>query len=159
MAALAGSSLAQTSGAAYCSSLQSSFFNTLFAAAPTTPAAILDAIATATGIPPLPTTIDPKAHQDQLCAIASALPQSLLPEFQEYAGAQLEFGREHEDEFFEFISACVPEPAAASSVSYLDHVFTATGNICTETETAAPTSTAAPAYPTPTGCSAKKFRA
>ncbi|TGJ82492.1 hypothetical protein E0Z10_g6282 [Xylaria hypoxylon] len=138
IAALAGTSLSQTSDSAFCNSLVSSFFN-LLETAPTTPADILSFIATATGIPPLPTTIDPSGHQDQLCAIATALPSSLLPEFQTFAATLLLFGHEHNSELVEYITDCLPEPEAASMTSYLDHVFTATGNICTETSaTAAP---------------------
>ncbi|KAI1361734.1 hypothetical protein F5Y08DRAFT_313922 [Xylaria arbuscula] len=149
LAALAGTSFAQASGEAYCSSLQSSFFATLFAAAPTTPADILSVIATNTGIPPLPTTIDPSAHQDQLCAIATALPSSLLPEFQSFAADLLEFGKERSDELIDYITACYPETRVDSYTSYVDYVFTATGNICTET--AVPGSGANSTTPTGTG--------
>ncbi|KAI0411231.1 hypothetical protein F5X98DRAFT_368209 [Xylaria grammica] len=161
LAALAGTALSQTSDSAFCSSLQDAFFTTLFAEAPTTPADILSFLATATGIPPLPTTIDPSAHQNQLCALATALPSSLLPEFQTLGAELLSFGREHSSELIEYITDCVPEPAAASMTSYVDHVFSATGNICTET--AAPGSSGASngtyptgtgsVYPTPTGAS------
>ncbi|KAI0483806.1 hypothetical protein F4859DRAFT_413480 [Xylaria cf. heliscus] len=163
IAALAGTSLSQTSDSAFCSSLQSSFFANLFAQAPTTPADILSFIATATGIPPIPTTIDPSAHQNQLCAIASALPSSLLPEFRTLGADLLSFGKLHSSELIEYITDCVPEPAAASMTSYVDHVFTATGNICTETAATAtpgsgvsngtyPTGTGS-VYPTATGSS------
>ncbi|KAI0451130.1 hypothetical protein F5B21DRAFT_488267 [Xylaria acuta] len=154
IAALAGTSLAQKSDAAFCSSLQSSFLFGLFGEAPTTPAAILSFIATNTQIPPLPTSIDPMSHQSQLCALATALPSSLLPEFQTLASDLLDFGRAHSSEFIEYITDCSLEPS--SLVSYIDHVFTATGNICTETATA--TATAIPGsgapngtYPTGTG--------
>ncbi|KAI0438927.1 hypothetical protein F4803DRAFT_533155 [Xylaria telfairii] len=152
IAALAGTSLSQTSDSAYCSSLQSSFFVTLFAAAPTTPADILSFIATATDVPPLPTTINPSAHQNQLCAIASALPSSLLPEFKTLAADLLTFGKDHSSDLIKYITDCVPEPAAASMTSYVDYVFTATGNICTETSAAAtPGGASNGTYPTGTG--------
>ncbi|KAI3334018.1 hypothetical protein F4824DRAFT_222275 [Ustulina deusta] len=154
IAALAGTALSQTSDSAFCSSLQDSFFTSLLALAPTTPADILSFIATATGIPALPTAVNPSAHQDQLCAIATALPSSLLPEFQSFAATLLSFGKEHSSDLIEYITDCVPEPAAASMTSYVDYVFTATGNICTETSaTAAPGSSSASngTYPTGTG--------
>ncbi|KAI0867337.1 hypothetical protein GGS24DRAFT_308056 [Hypoxylon argillaceum] len=139
IAALAGTALSQSSDSAFCSSFESSIFATLIAEAPTTPADILSFIATATGIPPLPTTFDPSAHQDQLCAIATALPASLLPEFQSFAGNLLNAGKQYEGEFIEYITDCIPEPTAASMTSYLEYVFSATGNICTETATATAT--------------------
>ncbi|KAH8160951.1 hypothetical protein CIB48_g7299 [Xylaria polymorpha] len=155
IAALAGTSLSQTSDSAYCSSLQSSFFATLFAAAPTTPADILSFIATATGIPRLPTALNPSGHQNQLCAIAAALPSSLLPEFQTLASDLLAFGKEHSTDLVKFVTDCVPEPEAASMTSYVDYVFTATGNICTETSAAATPGSGSGAsngtYPTGTG--------
>ncbi|RWA04170.1 hypothetical protein EKO27_g10935 [Xylaria grammica] len=151
LAALAGTALSQTSGSAFCSSLQNAFFTTLLAEAPTTPADILSFLATATGIPALPTTIDPSAHQNQLCALATALPSSLLPEFQTLGAELLSFGREHSSELIEYITDCVPEPAAASMTSYVDHVFSATGNICTETASPGSSSASNGTYPTGTG--------
>lgn len=159
IAALVGTSFGQASDEAYCSSLQSSFFATFLAEGPTTPADILSAIATNTGIPALPTTIDPSAHQDQLCAIATALPSSLLPEFQSFAAAELEFGRERSAELIGYITDCYPESKVAHYTSYISHVFTATGNICTETAVPGsgtngtiPTGTGS-AYPTATSTS------
>ncbi|KAI0424036.1 hypothetical protein F5Y09DRAFT_163051 [Xylaria sp. FL1042] len=152
IAALTGTALSQSSDSAFCSSYQSSFFATLIAEAPTTPADILSFIATATGIPALPTTIDPSAHQDQLCAIATALPSSLLPEFKSFAGDLLSVGKSFSDDLIEYITDCVPEPEAASMTSYVDYVFTATGNICTETTaTATPGSTSNGTSATGTG--------
>ncbi|KAI1200184.1 hypothetical protein F5X97DRAFT_341016 [Nemania serpens] len=147
--ALTGTALSQKSDAEFCTSLESSFFS-LIVAAPTTPAAILSFIATNTQIPALPTTFDPMSHQTQLCAIASALPSSLLPEFQTLASGLLDFGREHSSDLVEYITDCLPEPTAASVSSYIDYVFTATGNICQETPapgSGAPNGT----YPTATG--------
>ncbi|KAI1308081.1 hypothetical protein F5Y03DRAFT_351138 [Xylaria venustula] len=152
IAALAGSSLSQTSDSAFCNSLESSLFATLFASAPTTPADILSFIGTATGIPPLPTTFDPEGHQSQLCGIAAALPSSLLPEFQTFAGSLLNYGKEYEGDFVSYITDCYAASQAASLTSYIDYVFTATGNICTETSstpTATPGSSASNGtYPT-----------
>ncbi|KAI1182600.1 hypothetical protein F5B17DRAFT_419753 [Nemania serpens] len=151
IAALAGTALSQKSDAVFCSSLESSFFG-LFKEAPTTPAAFLSIIATNTQIPPLPTTLDPMAHQSQLCALAAAVPSSLLPEFQTLASSLMDFGKAHSSDFIEYITDCVPEPAAASMTSYIDYVFTATGNICEETPTPAPASGVPNGtYPTGTG--------
>ncbi|KAI1748958.1 hypothetical protein F4782DRAFT_515213 [Xylaria castorea] len=153
IAALAGTSLSQASDSVFCSSLESSFFG-LFAVAPQTPTDILSFIATATDVPPLPMTLDPSGHQDQLCALATALPSSLLPEFRTWAGSLLEFGKEHSTDLIEYITDCVPEPAAASMSSYVNYVFTATGNICTETATATATPGSGASngtYPTGTG--------
>ncbi|KAI1354504.1 hypothetical protein F5Y01DRAFT_302509 [Xylaria sp. FL0043] len=152
IAALAGTALSQASGSAFCSSFESSFFATLFAEAPATPADILSFVATATGIPPLPTTVDPSGHQDQLCAIATALPSSLLPEFQTWAKELLDFGKSRSDELIEYVTDCAPQSEIASMTSYIDYVFTATGNICTETTaTATPGSTSNGTLPTGTG--------
>ncbi|TRX96338.1 hypothetical protein FHL15_002610 [Xylaria flabelliformis] len=153
IAALAGTSLSQTSDSAFCSSLEGAFFSKLLGSAPTTPADILSFIATATGIPALPTTLNPSSHQDQLCAIATALPPSLLPEFQTFAGSLLSFGKSYSGDLIEYITDCVPEPEAASMTSYVNYVFTATGNICTETSAAATPGSGAPngTYPTGTG--------
>ncbi|KAI0202259.1 hypothetical protein F4808DRAFT_84733 [Astrocystis sublimbata] len=170
LAALAGTSLSQKSDKAYCDSVESSYFATVFAMGPTTPAAILSFVATETAIPALGTTFDPSGHQDQLCAIATALPSSLLPAFQDFASKQLEFGEEQNPGFVEYITDCSPAPKASSLISYLDHVYHYTGNICTESETASAsaTPTVAPgsgasngtqptgtgsAYPTATGSS------
>ncbi|KAI1282222.1 hypothetical protein F5Y07DRAFT_233074 [Xylaria sp. FL0933] len=154
IAALAGTALSQASGSAFCSSLQSSFFATLFAEAPTTPADIASFAATATGVPPLPTTVDPSGHQDQLCALATALPSSLLPEFQTWAKELLDFGRSRSDDIINYVTDCAPQSEVASMTSYIDYVFTATGNICTETTataTATPGSTSNGTLPTGTG--------
>ncbi|KAI1172978.1 hypothetical protein F4777DRAFT_479685 [Nemania sp. FL0916] len=162
IAALTGTSLSQKSDSVFCSSLESSIFATLLAEAATTPADILSFVATATGIPPLPTQFNPSAHQDQLCAIATALPSSLLPEFHSFAANLLNQGKEYGSEAIEYITDCFPESEASSMTSYLEHVLTATGNICTETAaTAVPGSTivsngtyptgTGSVYPTPTG--------
>ncbi|GAP82958.1 hypothetical protein SAMD00023353_0104890 [Rosellinia necatrix] len=161
-AALAGMSLAQKSDAQFCSDGLSSFFSQILVEAPTTPAAILSFIASQTEIPAVPTSLppgfmlDPEEHQSQLCALATALPSSLLPEFQTLASGLLEFGREHSSEFIAFITNCADPAGVASTTSYLEYIFTATGNICQETGAAATTSAPAPGgasngtYPTAT---------
>ncbi|KAI0866917.1 hypothetical protein F4860DRAFT_499543 [Xylaria cubensis] len=149
IAALAGTSMSQKSDSQFCSSETSNFFSVLFAAAPTTPAAILSFVATATQeVPPLPTTIDPMAHQSQLCALATALPSSLLPEFASLASALLDFGKAHSSDFIDLVTNCAPDDEVASSTSYLDYIFTATGNICTEKATPTPGGASNGTYPT-----------
>ncbi|TGJ86201.1 hypothetical protein E0Z10_g2549 [Xylaria hypoxylon] len=134
VAALAGTSLSQKSDAAFCSSVEESFLG-LFAVAPTTPAAILSFIARSS-------------------ARSRVLPSSLLPEFADLGASLLDFGRDHSSEFVGYITNCVPEPTAASVSSYIESVFTATGNICTETATATPAPGSGASngtYPTGTG--------
>ncbi|RYC65972.1 hypothetical protein CHU98_g239 [Xylaria longipes] len=156
VAALAGMSLSQKSDSKYCDAYVSSFFSLIAAEAPTTPAAILSFIASNTQIPSLPTsfppgaTLDPGSHQSQLCSLATALPSSLLPEFQTLASELLSFGRVHSSEFIAYVTDCAPEDQVASETSYLNYVFTATGNICQETATPAPGGASNGTYPTPT---------
>ncbi|KAI3322502.1 hypothetical protein HD806DRAFT_127589 [Xylariaceae sp. AK1471] len=137
IAALAGTSLSQKSDAQFCSSLESSFFSEV-AEGPQTPAAVLSFIATNTQIPVL-TTFDPEGHQSQLCAIAAALPPSLLPEFQTFEQELFSAGKTQGTGINQYVTDCLPEAKASSVLSYLDYIFTATGNICEETPTATPT--------------------
>ncbi|KAI1743717.1 hypothetical protein F4680DRAFT_444991 [Xylaria scruposa] len=150
MAALAGTSMSQKSDSQFCSAEMGALFSVIGAGAPTTPAAILSFIATNTQIPPLPTTIDPMAHQSQLCALATALPSSLLPEFASLASGLLSFGKVHSSDFIAYVTDCAPEDEVASSTSYLDYIFTATGNICKETATPTPGGASNGTYPTAT---------
>ncbi|KAJ2992728.1 hypothetical protein NUW58_g2066 [Xylaria curta] len=134
VAALAGTSLSQKSDSEFCSAQLESIFSLVRSPeAPTTPAAILSFIATNTQVPPLPTTLDPEGHQSQLCALATALPSSLLPEFQTLAAELISFGKVHSNDFIAYITDCVAEENVASTTNYLNYIFTATGNICTET--------------------------
>ncbi|KAI0423721.1 hypothetical protein F5Y09DRAFT_326625 [Xylaria sp. FL1042] len=150
IAALAGTSLSQKSDSAFCSTELSSFFSVLIAEAPTTPADILSFIASNTQYSLTATALSPEAHQSQLCALATALPSSLLPEFQTLASDLLSFGKEHSSEFIAYVTDCAPDDEVASSTSYLDYVFTATGNICEETPTATPGGSLNGTYPTAT---------
>jgi hypothetical protein len=120
----------------------------VIAEAPTTPAAILSFIASNTQIPSLPTTINAESHQSQLCAVATALPSSLLPEFKTFASELLSFGKVHGSELLAIVTDCAPDDEVASSSSYLNYVFTATGNICQETPTPAPGGASNGTYPT-----------
>ncbi|KAI1277679.1 hypothetical protein F5Y07DRAFT_82666 [Xylaria sp. FL0933] len=148
IAAMAGTSLAQASDSAYCSSFVDSFFSTLIASAPTTPADILSFIATATPtIAPLPTTLDFNAHASQLCQIAAELPASQLPEFQSFAQNLLGFGKSYSSEFISYITACEPQDEVASMTSKLNYYFTATGNVCETTPTPTPTGGSNGTYP------------
>ncbi|KAI1757843.1 hypothetical protein F4782DRAFT_480215 [Xylaria castorea] len=145
IAALAGTSLSQKSDSEFCSSLIDTFFSEIMSEAPTTPAAILSFIAASTTVSPAPTGVpagagglDPEAHQSQLCSLATALPSSLLPEFQTLASGLLAFGKNHSSEFIAYVTDCAPADEIASSTSYFNYIFTATGNICKETPTPAP---------------------
>ncbi|KAI0411556.1 hypothetical protein F5X98DRAFT_383519 [Xylaria grammica] len=153
IAAFAGTSLSQKSDSAFCSA-EGIAFNSLVETGPTTPAAILSFIASQTASSsPAPTgsTIpSPEGHQSQLCSLATALPSSLLPEFQTLASELSSFGKAHSSDFIAYITNCAPEDQVASLTNYLDYVFTATGNICQDTYTPTPVGTLNGTYPTAT---------
>ncbi|KAI0874373.1 hypothetical protein GGS24DRAFT_459801 [Hypoxylon argillaceum] len=146
--ALAGSSLSQKSDSPACSSALS-VFSGLITDAPATPTAILSFIASNTQIPAF-TIGDAESHQSQLCAVAAALPSSLLPEFQSLASGLMDFAHSHSSELVAYITACIPDEDVASSTSYFNHVLTDTGNICTETPAPTPGGASNGTYPTPT---------
>ncbi|KAI1358751.1 hypothetical protein F5Y08DRAFT_321077 [Xylaria arbuscula] len=156
LAAVAGTAISQKSDSEFCNSYLSSFFNVLGAEAPTTPADILSFIASQTAITTIPqtqpagATLDPAKHQSQLCSLATALPSSLLPEFQSLASGLLSFGKAHSSDFIAYVTDCYAEDQVAASSSYLEYVFSATGNICTETATATPGGVSNGTYPTAT---------
>ncbi|KAI0965335.1 hypothetical protein F4678DRAFT_485408 [Xylaria arbuscula] len=149
-AAFAGTSMSQKSDSPACSSALS-VFESIITEAPATPTEILSFIASNTQLP-VYTTGNANSHQSQLCAVGAALPASLLPEFQSLGAGLMEFAHSHSSEIIAYITACVPDEDVASSTSYVNHVLTYTGNICTET--AVPTSSGASngtyTYPTPT---------
>ncbi|KAH8156365.1 hypothetical protein CIB48_g11881 [Xylaria polymorpha] len=147
-AALAGTSLSQKSDSPACSSALDVFMS-LASQAPATPTEILSFIASNTQIPVF-TMGNAESHQSELCAVAAALPSSLLPEFQSLASGLMDFAHSHTSEIIAYITACVPDEEVASSTSYFDHVLTATGNICTETPTPTPGGASNGTYPTPT---------
>ncbi|KAI0440546.1 hypothetical protein F4803DRAFT_577621 [Xylaria telfairii] len=147
-AALVGTSVSQKSDSPACSSALSAFMD-LFPEAPVTPTPILSFIASNTQIPAF-TIGDAESHQSQLCAVAAALPSSLLPEFQSLASELMDFAHSHTSELVAYITACVPDEDVASSTSYFNHVLTATGNICTETPAPTPGGASNGTYPTPT---------
>ncbi|KAI0550017.1 hypothetical protein F4679DRAFT_544498 [Xylaria curta] len=147
-AALAGTSLSQKSDSPACSSAVS-VFSGLITDAPATPTAILSFIASNTQIPSF-TIGDAESHQSQLCAVAAALPSSLLPEFQTLGSQLMDFAHSHSSELLAYITACAPDDKVASSTSYFNHVLSATGNICTETATPTPGGASNGTYPTPT---------
>lgn len=152
IAALAGSALSQKSNSEFCASQLSTLFSLVGAEAPTTPAAIASFIATNTHVPQLPITLNPEGHQSQLCAVAEYLPSSLLPEFQTLASGLMEFGKAHSSDFIAYVTDCTPEDQVASTVSYLNYVFSATDNICQHSATPTPTpgGSANGTYPTAT---------
>ncbi|KAI0976606.1 hypothetical protein F4678DRAFT_480126 [Xylaria arbuscula] len=147
-AALAGTSLSQKSDSPACSSAISVFMG-IATDAPTTPPAILSFIASNTQIPTF-TIGDAESHQSQLCAVAAALPSSLLPELQTLGSELMDFAHTHSSELVAYITACAPDELVASSTSYFNHVLTDTGNICTETPTPTPSGASNGTYPTPT---------
>ncbi|KAF2962685.1 hypothetical protein GQX73_g10887 [Xylaria multiplex] len=89
-------------------------------------------------------------HQSQLCAVAAALPSSLLPELQTLGSELMDFAHRRSSELVAYITACAPDELVASSTSYFNHVLTYTGNICTESATATPGGASNGTYPTPT---------
>ncbi|KAI1756053.1 hypothetical protein F4782DRAFT_537864 [Xylaria castorea] len=154
IAALAGTSLSQKSDNEFCSAFFTSLVSIIEEDAPTTPPAIVSFLAQSTETasptttaPPL-TTLDFASHAQELCEIATELPSSLLPEFQSYAGALLSFGKAHSSEHIAYVTDCAPENEVASRSSYLEYIFTATGNFCEQTP--APGGTSNGTYPTPT---------
>ncbi|KAI0854478.1 hypothetical protein F4860DRAFT_499355 [Xylaria cubensis] len=156
LAAISRTALSQKSNSEFCSSYLSSFFNVLGAEAPTTPADILSFIASQTDTTTAPQTqkapgsFDPAKQQSNLCSLATELPSSLLPEFQSWASGVLSFGKEHSNDFIAYVTDCYEGEQLAASSSYLEYVFTATGNICTETATATPGGISNGTYPTAT---------
>ncbi|KAI1292466.1 hypothetical protein F5Y03DRAFT_21664 [Xylaria venustula] len=149
-AALVGTSLSQKSDSPACSSALS-VFEDIITEAPATPTDILSFIASNTQLP-VYTTGNANSHQSLLCAVGAVLPASLLPEFQSLGAGLMDFAHSHSSELIAYVTACVPDELVASSTSYIKHVLTYTGNICTETP--APTSSGASngtyTYPTPT---------
>ncbi len=153
IAALAGTSLSQKSDSQFCSAFFTSLVSIIEEEAPKTPPAIVSFLAqstetaSTTSIPPL-TTLDFASHARELCEIATELPSSLLPEFQTYAEALLSFGHAHSSEHVAYVTDCSPEDEVASRSSYLEYIFTATGNFCEQTP--APGGAPNGTYPTPT---------
>ncbi|KAJ8112753.1 hypothetical protein ONZ43_g5320 [Nemania bipapillata] len=148
IAALASTSLSQKSDSQFCSAFFTSLLSVL-EEAPMTPPAILSFLAqtaSSTVSPPPLTTLDFASHGQELCEIATELPSSLLPVFQSYAKDLLSFGKAHSSEHIAYVTDCAPEDEVASITSYLDYVFTATGNFCAETP--APGGTSSGTYPT-----------
>ncbi|KAI0096579.1 hypothetical protein GGR51DRAFT_568310 [Nemania sp. FL0031] len=154
IAALVGTSLSQKSDSQFCSAFFTSFVSVILEEAPATPPAIVsfltESVETATPTttaPPL-TTLDFASHALELCEIATELPSSLLPTFQTYAAELLSFGRAHSSEHIAYVTDCAPEAEVSSRSSYLEYIFTATGNFCEETP--APGGASNGTYPTPT---------
>lgn len=151
LAALAGISAAQKLPQEQCEAILQSVFITDLAGAPQTPAAVLSFIAHQTGSHiPRPTIVpgevpDFALHKEELCSIGSALPASLVPEFQTFAYELLQFGASYSDVLINYATDCVSgEENIAKSTNYLKGAFTATGDQCAEYATATPTVTPAP---------------
>ncbi|KAI0425286.1 hypothetical protein F5Y09DRAFT_322122 [Xylaria sp. FL1042] len=150
LAALTGLSLAQKSDSEFCSAFFTSFLSVILNSDAPTPTAIVSFLAQktpTTTAAPL-TTLDFASHAQELCELATELPSSLLPEFRTYASDLLEWGKSHSSEHIAYVTDCAPESEVASRSSYLEYVFTATGNFCTETPS--PGGASNGTYPTPT---------
>ncbi|KAI0508436.1 hypothetical protein F5B22DRAFT_638665 [Xylaria bambusicola] len=149
-AALAGTSLAQKSDKEFCDAFFTSFLSVILESDAPTPTGIASWVAAQTPVttaPPI-SVLDFASHAQELCHLATELPSSLLPEFQTYAADLLSWGKEFSSEHVAYVTDCAPESEVASRSSYLEYVFTATGNICTYTP--APGSTSGGSYPTVT---------
>ncbi|KAK5636822.1 hypothetical protein RRF57_012534 [Xylaria bambusicola] len=147
-AALAGTSLAQKSDAEFCSAFFTSFLSVILESDAPTPTGIASWVAEQTPVttaPPI-SVLDFASHASELCHLATVLPSSLLPEFETYAADLLSWGKEFSSEHVAYVTDCAPESEVASRSSYLEYVFTATGNICTYTP--APGSVTGGTYPT-----------
>ncbi|KAI1300899.1 hypothetical protein F5Y03DRAFT_363244 [Xylaria venustula] len=150
LAAFAGLSLAQKSDSAFCAAFFTSFLSVIEVSDAPTPTGIVSFLAQqspTTTAPPL-TVLDFASHAQELCELATELPPSLLSEFSTYAAELLSFGKEYSSEHIAYVTDCAPESEVASRSSYLEYVFTATGNFCTETAT--PGGSSNGTYPTPT---------
>ncbi|KAI0412621.1 hypothetical protein F5X98DRAFT_354387 [Xylaria grammica] len=150
LAALTGTSLSQKSDSEFCSAFFTSFLSVILNSDVPTPTGIVSFLAQqtpTTTAPPL-TVLDFASHAQELCELATELPSSLLPEFSTYAAGLLEFGKSYSSEHIAYVTDCAPESEVASRSSYLEYVFTATGNFCTETP--APGGASNGTYPTPT---------
>ncbi|KAI0534224.1 hypothetical protein GGR58DRAFT_483455 [Xylaria digitata] len=145
-AALAGTALSQKSDAKYCSSKMSSFFSWVVAEGPTTPAAVLNFLATQTNSKPPLSTFGPEAHGEEICSIYSELPPSLIPEFKTYITSVLSFGNANSEVLLGVATDCVPEDKVASVTNYIHEMLTPTGNSCEATP--APGGAANGTYPT-----------
>ena len=150
LAALTGVALSQKSDSEFCSSFFTSFLSVILTSDVPTPTGIASWVAQqtpSTTAPPL-TVLDFASHASELCELATELPSSLLPEFSTYASQLLEFGKEYSSEHIAYVTDCAPESEVASRSNYLEYVFTATGNFCTETP--APGGASNGTYPAPT---------
>lgn len=145
--AFAGIAMSQKSDAEYCSSKMASFISWANTVGPTTPPAVLAFLASQTTNSQAPlATFGPSAHGDEICSIISVLPDSLLPEFQDYVTDVLSFGNANSEVLLNVATDCVPEEQIASVTSYIHEMLTPTGG-CPE-PTPAPGSASTGAYPT-----------
>lgn len=152
LAALTGPSLSQKSDSEFCSAFFTSFLSVILNSDVQTPTAIVSFLAqqtpTATTTTAPLTTLDFASHAQELCELATELPPSLLPEFSTYAAGLLSFGLAYSSEHVAYVTDCAPETEVASRSSYLEYVFSATGDFCTQTP--APGGASNGTYPTPT---------
>ncbi|KAI1186901.1 hypothetical protein F5B17DRAFT_401858 [Nemania serpens] len=149
IAALAGTTLSQKSDSQFCSAFSTSFVS-LIEEAGTLPPGIVSFLAQSTQsasptITALPATTTPAtlnidfiSHAEFLCELITELPSSLLPDLQTYAAGLLSFGKAHSSLYEAYATDCFPEAVGASMSSYIDYIFTATGNLCQPAPTPAP---------------------
>ncbi|KAI0531841.1 hypothetical protein GGR58DRAFT_492182 [Xylaria digitata] len=148
--ALAGISLSQSFDGQACFESESS----LFANAPTMPAALASYTGDSTETAPPATTTsfdnplgDPEVYVEFICGMLAGLPSSLLPDFQSYGSALLSYGSVHISEYDAYITDCVTTGEEASTrISYLNSILTGTGNLCQPT--LAPGGVSNSSYPT-----------
>ncbi|KAI1165763.1 hypothetical protein F5B18DRAFT_609780 [Nemania serpens] len=150
LATLTGTCLSQKSDSEFCSAFFNYFISVVVKSGVPTPTGIVSFLAqrTPTTTAPPMTTLDFASHAQQLCELATDLPSSLLPEFRTYASELLVYGKSYSSQHVAYVTDCAPESEVASRSSYLEFIFTATGNFCTETP--APGGAPNGTYPTPT---------
>ncbi|KAI1114062.1 hypothetical protein F5Y14DRAFT_462007 [Nemania sp. NC0429] len=163
--ALAGTSLSQKSDSQFCSAYSTSFLS-LIEGAPTLPPVIVSFLAQSTEAASPTTTASPAtttppavnidfiSHAGFLCELVTELPPSLLPDLQTYAAGLLSFGRDHSSNYEAYATDCFSEAEGASMSSYLNYIFTATGDLCQPTPTPSlsggPSNGTYPTSPAPT---------
>ncbi|RYC58192.1 hypothetical protein CHU98_g8027 [Xylaria longipes] len=166
VAALTGTSLAQTatptaSTNAACAASLTSFTN-----APSPNAALakymdeifkngpVTAPGETTALPDF-TLEDPTGYQNVLCSIAGEIPASILPDFASYGSALLSYGSVHLSSYDAYVTNCITTGEAASTIiSELHEMLEGTGGLrCPAVAMATPTGSPNGTYPTGTGSS------
>ncbi|KAI0199520.1 hypothetical protein F4808DRAFT_213516 [Astrocystis sublimbata] len=142
-AALAGTTLSYGTDSPECTASSNLFISIAATEAPATPTAILSFLSAHRDEIPAFTMGDAESHQSELCGLAAALPDSLLPQLATLGSELMVFAHAHSSQLNGYLEACAADATvASSSSSYFNSVIHNTGNICTETKTAEPTATA-----------------